>query len=154
MKKIFQERDWTPEEKELMEALVAQHGQTGEQRYISREWWMMQYGILGDTPMPGFYKNRLPCHGQMYSTTGLQGKGHTVVPCGKVRYCENCEKLIRQLDQGYNFHVLANAVTNVLTKALGMWKRGGDSKAFERPDFWATKHQSGDGCVHNPSTTQ
>ena len=153
-KKIFQERDWTSEEKDLMRALVAEHALTGEQRYISREWWMMQYGILGDTPMPGFYKSRLPCHGQVFATTGLPGKGPAAVPCGKVRYCENCEKLIRQLDQGYHFHVLVNAVTNVLTKALGMWKRGAESPGFSRPDFWATSHQCGDACAHATSSTQ
>ena len=153
-KKIFQERDWTSEEKDLMRALVAEHGQTGEQRYISREWWMMQYGILGDTPMPGFYKGRMPCHGQIYASTGLSGKGSAAVPCGKVRYCGNCETLIRQLDQGYHFHVLVNAVTNVLTKALGMWKRGAESPGFNRPDFWATSHQCGDTCTHASSSTQ
>ena len=151
MKKLFKERDWTPAETELMESLTAQHTQSGEHRYLNREWWMQQYGILGQTPLPSFYKSRLPCHGETYAITGLPGKGAAVVPCGKARYCENCERLILQLDQGYNFPMMANAVINILTKAVGFWKRGGDIAAFARVDGWDRRHTCGPGCVHNPN---
>ena len=148
-KKVFVERDWTSEEAQLMEALMSQHIQTGEKRYNNREWWMHQYGIMGQTPLPGFYKNRLPCHGNIYDITGLPNKGSSGVPCGKSRYCENCEKVIQQLDKAYNFSVMVNAVTNVLTRSVGIWKRGGDPVVFARTDTWARLHQCGPACVHN-----
>ena len=149
-KKLFGERAWDAEETQLMEALLAKHVQSGEERYMSREWWMQQYGILGQTPLPSFFMSKLPCHGLIFAMTGVAGKGQNAVPCGKVRYCENCEKIIHQLDQGYHFHVLTNAVINILTKAVSTWKRGGDPTAFARPDDWDRQHQCGLACPYNP----
>ena len=131
---------------------MSQHTTTQEKRYNNRDWWMQQYGFINaETPLPGFYKNRLPCHQNIYEATGLAGKGPAAIPCGKRRYCENCEQVIQKLDQGYNFSVMVNAVTNVLTKAVGIWKRGGEPLAFARADTWGSMHECGTACVHAES---
>ena len=151
-KKVFDERPWTAEETQMMEAMMSQHTTTQEKRYNNRDWWMKQYGFFGtETPLPAFYKNRLPCHENIYEATGLAGKGPAAIPCGKRRYCENCEQVIQKLDQGYNFSVMVNAVTNVLTKAVGIWKRGGEPLAFARADTWGSIHECGTACVHAES---
>ena len=64
-------------------------------------------------------------------------------------YIINLEKTIQQLDKAYNFSVMVNAVTNVLTRSVGIWKRGGEPVVFTRTDTWARLHQCGPACVHN-----
>ncbi len=86
-----------------------------------------------------------------YGVTGLAGKGNSAQPCGRARYCENCEKVIQQLDQGYHFIVLVNGTTNIITRALGLWRRGSDGAEWTRPENWDRRHQCGISCPHNPS---
>ena len=148
---LFKERPLTAAENKLKEDLLAEHKDTGETRYLGRDWWLHQYGLLGPTPLPSYYKCKMPCYGQIIEVTGLAGKGNSAQPCGRARYCENCEKVIQQLDQGYHFIVLVNGTTNIITRALGLWRRGSDGAEWTRPENWDRRHQCGISCPHNPS---
>ncbi len=144
---MFKERALADGEKALMMSVRAQHCQTGELRALPREWWFSVYG-LSETPVPSFYKEKYKCACTIISATGMPARSTgSGVPCGRDRYCMQCEKTLKMMDAGYNMNALVNGVVSVITKAVSSWRRGGQATLFNREIAAEMDHACGDDCV-------
>lgn len=148
---MFKERPLSDDEKEIMTDMKATHRETGERRALSREWWLGEYNLT-ETPLPSFWREKFKCAGTIISASGLSSKaGGPGTPCGQVRYCMQCEKVLKMLDEGYNMHSLVNGTVNVIMKAVSTWRRKTGHELFQRSATVQSSHHCGDDCVHYQS---
>ena len=102
--KLFKERQLTTQD-DIAMATYSMRSISGEQRLCSRPFWLRLYGLLS-TPGEAASTNTSLCTGMISSTTGTRvppgSSSSVVVPCGKDRYCQACEKFLCMLSQCYD----------------------------------------------------
>ena len=109
------------------------HQQTGERRLVAREWWLRWFGY-DKTPMMNMLSTLFPCHARIFSVTGAPASGDLAGgdPCGKHRWCVNCEKAFAVLDGTCSLPVMVDAAVAMMIKARQMWSSGQDDHHWVR----------------------
>ena len=127
--RVFQERPLTTVEQTLIYNFTMTHSQTGEQRLVAREWWLRWFGY-NKTPVMNMLNSLFPCHVRIFSVTGAPVVGDAGGdPCGKQRWCTNCEKAFGVLDGTYSLPVMVDAIVALIIKARQLWTAGNDEPA-------------------------
>lgn len=146
---VFQERLWSPIEQKLIEDFTMSHAETGERRLCSRDWWLRWYGYV-KTPLQTMLTLQHPCHSVIFSVTGSQSPADTAggEPCGKQRFCVQCEKVFSFLDGTYCLPVMVDAAVALMVKARQLWSSQcqGDP-VFARSVDVNRMHQCGPTCA-------
>ena len=146
---VFQERALTTLEQSTIDNFTMTHQETGEKRLVAREWWIHWFGY-DKTPMVNLVNTQFPCHSRIYSVTGTavatcDSAGGE--PCGRTRYCVNCEKAFAVLDSTYSLPVMVDSAAAMMIKARQLWSSGQDDQPWIRsPDVNRT-HMCGASCT-------
>lgn len=82
------------------------------------QWWGLRSSAAEEV-----IEKDLPCFENIVGTTGrrVASASKIVNPCGKSRYCLNCETLFKELDTTYPSYVMADVVLALLTKTVSTW---------------------------------
>lgn len=142
---LFKERNLSPQETTGINTFTVKHGQTGEERGCSRDFFYFRY-VVDETPIAMYFKRQLPCKEKITAVTGQESTGRHATACGSVRYCVHCEEVIRTLASGYQFHSLVNGILSVVVKATVLWQANTDDHAWTRAVRADRDHQCGAAC--------
>ena len=155
--KLFAERDLTDEEAEYLDAFRMHHAVSGENRFMSRDFWFHLYGISEAPIITAINDAYGQCLRWIVGSTGTamdQG-----VPggeaCGHSRYCTTCEHVLHRLGRVPHLAVSADVVTSLFQRCISLWSSGSsvDPSVFGLPNT-VEDHQCGPDCPHNPRRGQ
>ena len=122
------------------------HGETGEERYVGREWWLRWLGHEPDTPFEDLLNQQFPCHGWIYPCTGMAApaKSHGAQVCGQTVYCENCSLVMGIISNGFDVKSMTDAMVEWLLKVIASRVDKATVNTYlPRRDL---VHQCGDSC--------
>jgi hypothetical protein len=144
---IFQERSLTPAETAALSTYKMKHGQTGEERYCSRDWWMRWWGYH-QTPHQKFLDETQQCSRTIISVSGLPAAGSSpcAKPCGRDRYCKVCEGVFNGLDKTFALPTVIDCMVAIMNKALKTWKHGEASGEWTRVSTVDRSHTCAADC--------
>ena len=146
---VFQERPLTLLEQNTISSFTMTHVQTGEKRLVSREWWLRWFGY-NKTSLMNHVNTLFPCHVRIFSVTGQPAVSGPASgePCGKLRYCSNCEKAFAVLDGTFSLPVMVDATVALVIKARQLWSSGQDDVPWVRHVDINRTHMCGDSCPY------
>ena len=146
---VFQERPLTLLEQNTISSFTMTHVQTGEKRLVSREWWLRWFGY-NKTSLMNHVNTLFPCHVRIFSVTGAPAVNGPASgePCGKLRYCSNCEKAFAVLDGTFSLPVMVDATVALVIKARQLWSSGQDDVPWMRHVDINRTHMCGDSCPY------
>lgn len=145
---VFEERPLQQEEQLVVESFSAIHEQTGEKRMCSRAWWLRWWGF-SKTPLQRHLETLHPCSQTIYTVTGMPCPPTSVSakPCGRNRYCCQCEKALGVLETVYALPTMVDSMVAVMTKALHLWRSASqDVEVWQREDGVNRCHECGPSC--------
>ena len=107
--KLFKERQLRRDEEDMLKA-VSTKLESGTQISMPRSRFLTLYGY-SDTPADTLLQSVFPCSEFVIPTTGdvASAKSRVKTPCGQQRYCRQCEKVFKVLDQSYPTYVVCDA---------------------------------------------
>jgi len=125
----------------------------GNQISMSRDRFLTLYGYNG-TPVEKLLEKELPCSENVISTTGDPSPSRSskaTFPCGKMRYCRQCEKVFALIGQSYPTYVVGDIVLALFTKIAPTWsgKIPVETAMWARKDHEGRKHVCGPTCQGN-----
>ena len=146
---VFQERPLTLLEQTTISSFTMTHAQTGEKRLVSREWWLRWFGY-NKTSLMNHVNTLFPCHVRIFSVTGAPAVSGSASgdPCGKLRYCSNCEKAFAVLDGTFSLPVMVDATVALVIKARQLWSSGQDDVPWVRHVDINRTHMCGASCPY------
>jgi hypothetical protein len=147
--RVFGERPLTPAETTLLEMFSMSHVQTGEALFCSRDVWFRWWG-LAKSPIPRLCEEAHPCFKSITNVTGLSAHlGSPVArPCGRDRYCRNCEITLSFLETMYSLPSMVDVLLAVTTKSVQSWRSSSPSSdCFVRTVDAHRGHQCAPGCT-------
>ena len=146
---VFQERPLTLLEQTTISSFTMTHAQTGEKRLVSREWWLRWFGY-NKTSLMNHVNTLFPCHVRIFSVTGAPAVSGPASgdPCGKLRYCSNCEKAFAVLDGTFSLPVMVDATVALVIKARQLWSSGQDDVPWVRHVDINRTHMCGASCPY------
>ena len=146
---VFQERPLTLLEQSTICSFTMTHAQTGEKRLVSREWWLRWFGY-NKTSLMNHVNTLFPCHVRIFSVTGGPAVSGPASgdPCGKLRYCSNCEKAFAVLDGTFSLPVMVDATVALVIKARQLWSSGQDDVPWVREGAINRTHMCGASCPY------
>ena len=146
---VFQERPLTLLEQTTISSFTMTHAQTGEKRLVTREWWLRWFGY-NKTSLMNMLHTLYPCHVRIFSVTGAPAVSGPASgdPCGKLRYCSNCEKAFAVLDGTFSLPVMVDATVALVIKARQLWSSGQDDASWVRHVDINRTHMCGASCPY------
>ena len=149
--KLFKERPLRRDEEDMLKA-VSTNLESGTQISMPRSRFLTLYRY-SDTPADTLLQSVFPCSEFVIPTTGdvASAKSRVKTPCGQQRYCRQCEKVFKVLDQSYPTYVVCDVLLALLTKILPTWsgKAMVDSAMWARQEVPGRNHKCGAGCSGN-----
>ena len=147
--RVFQERPLTMVEQTTIYNFTMNHTQTGEHRLVAREWWLRWFGY-NKTPVMNMLNSLFPCHVRIFSVTGAPVVGDAAGgdPCGRLRWCTNCEKAFAVLDGTFSLPVMVDATVAMMIKARQLWSSGQDEAPWVRHVDINRTHMCGASCPY------
>lgn len=144
---IFQEREWTPLEKQTIDDFTMTHDETGERRLCSRDWWLRWYGYA-KTPLQTSLDTQHPCHSVIFAVTGSPAAADAPgsQPCGRLRLCGACEKALNVIDGAFCLPVMVDVAVALMVKAKQLWASGEQETAWARNADVNRVHSCGPSC--------
>ena len=146
---VFQERPLTVLEQNTINNFTMTHVQTGEKRLVSRDWWLRWFGY-NKTSLMTHINTQFPCHQRIFSVTGAAAVSGSASgePCGKLRYCSNCERAFTILDGTFSLPIMVDATVALVVKARQLWVAGQDDVAWKRHGDVNRMHMCSESCPH------
>ena len=123
-----------------------EHLGTKEKRLMSVKMWLHCLGIR-QTVVGEALQEQLPCVQMMIQVTGQQAPKElqTAVPCGKGRWCNQCETSITMLGKCAHVPLMADILAGVLTACGKAWASG-DTDMW-KPGPGGERHECGPSCA-------
>jgi len=150
--KLFKERSLNKEEEDMLKA-VAVKTDGCSTISMGRDRFLTLYGYK-ETPMEKLLEKELPCSENVISTTGDPSPSRSskaTFPCGKMRYCRQCEKVFALIGQSYPTYVVGDIILALFTKIAPTWsgKIPVETAMWARKDHEGRKHVCGPTCQGN-----
>ena len=131
-----------------LENMKMVHEVTGEERYISREFWLRWMGHEPDTPIWDALQEVLPCSSFHIPSTGESATEQSpgAEACGKHLYCDNCTRALGLVALSWEIKGMSDYVTAWLETVVArnlMQQQTVDVTPKER-----LVHHCGETCSH------
>ena len=118
----------------------------------NRDWWV-RWMCLHPPTSTAIYNAAYPCLGEVRKVDGKQHRGASLGPsalttCGHVRYCCNCDLVLKHLDRGFTEATTADTALAMITNCLGHWarKQGQQPLQWGRPTSELRQHECKKAC--------
>lgn len=120
---------------------------TGEERFLSREFWLLLLGHDHGLPLAEVFHEVLPCAGNIYPSTGMSAGASNpgAEVCGKSAYCENCASLCKYLTNGMEIKSSTDLLTEWLLAIIASTVDHKEVTTQTLPPHLV--HQCGDTCA-------
>ena len=129
-------------QKDALQSWVMQHMSTKEERMLSRKMWLHIFGVM-NSPFLAAADSVFPCHGTMVQLSGTPAAAGspTGKPCGDLRYCQQCAKVLKLLSRGWHVALKGDIIVGLLKKGIARWT---DDKQSE--GWWQAGHSEAHDC--------
>ena len=130
------------------------HVNTQEELFVSRSFWMLWLGLRG-TPIEKAFADSWPCFGFVMASTGAAAEPASCGErCGKSRYCNHCELVLKLVGESWHLGIMTDCAIAVLQKCVVAWTASCCDMPWHAFPVAAEVHRCGPTCSYNPEQGQ